>query len=331
MMSRPLHIYKSHDAKLSIKDLVYTSNPHFRCWFISATESVIFLMKRMGLEPPADGGNKSFLDHFNHWYYSNNKESPYDGLYQFFKDFKFPNARAKMTQMLSNEDFFSALFGQHDGPNKEGCKFFDFLFPGTVERVTIEDCRNCARPRFQHDRDPQKLKMLEVPLPNRKESANECVQSLVDLALAPLTFDSDCVACGAKVTKTSQQYVLDDAQSIVIKLKRLVLDGPEIPPILGPGEKAPHLPYRQINRKVALSPELKIPSTDRANDLYFELCSSIQHRGSRDKGHFVAFVKVDQQFYLIDDQMDKITGIEEERVQDSHIFLYKRRDEADYC
>ena len=45
----------------------------------------------------------------------------------------------------------------------------------------------------------------------------------------------------------------------------------------------------------------------------------------------MAFVKVDQQFYLIDDQMDKITGIEEERVQDSHIFLYKRRDEADYC
>ena len=109
-----------------------------------------------------------------------------------------------------------------------------------------------------------------------------------------------------------------------------MLDGPEILPILGPGEKAPQLPYRQINRKVALSPELKIPSTDRTNDLFFELCSTIQHRGSRDKGHFMAFVLVDHQFYLIDDQLDQITQIEEERVQDSHIFLYKRRDEADY-
>ena len=285
----------------------------------------------MGLEPPADGGKKSFLDHFHHWYYSNNLESPYDGLYQFFKEFKFPNPRTKMTLMMSNETFFSAIFGQHDGPNKEGCKFFDFLFPGTVERVTIEDCRNCNRARFEHDGDPQKLQMLEVPLPNQKEDANECVQSLVDLALAPLTFDSDCVACGAKVTKTRQLYVLDDAESIVIKLKRLVLDGPDVPPILGPGQKAPQLPYRQINRKVALSPELKIPSTERTNKLYFELCSSIQHIGSRDKGHFVAFVKVDHQFYLIDDQLDKITRAEEERVQDSHIFLYKRRHEADYC
>ena len=124
---------------------------------------------------------------------------------------------------------------------------------------------------------------------------------------------------------------MDDAESIVIKLKRLVLDGPDVPPILGPGQKAPRLPYRQINRKVALSPELKIPSTERTNELYFELCSSIQHRGSRDKGHFVAFVKVDHQFYLIDDQLDKITRAEEERVQDSHIFLYKRRHEADYA
>ena len=319
---------------LNIKDLVHTSNAHFRCWFISATESVIFLMKRMGLEPPADGGNKTFLDHFSRWYFSNNKESPYDGLYQFFKEFKFPNPKAKMTLMMSNETFFSALFGQHDGPNKEGCKFFDFLFPGTVERVTIEGCRNCNRARLQHDGDPQKLKMLEVPLPNQKEDANECVQSLVDLALAPLTFDSQCVECDAKVTKTRQRYVLHDAESIVIKLKRLVLDGPETPPILGPGEKAPPLPYRQIKRKVALSPELelKIPSTDGTNDLYlnFELCSSIQHIGSRDGGHFVSFVKVENQFYIIDDQIDKITRVKEERVQDSHIFLYKRRNEADY-
>ena len=131
-----------------------------------------------------------------------------------------------MAQMMSNEDFFSALFGQHDGPNKEACKFFDFLFPGTVERVTTEDCQRCNRGRIQHDGDPQILKMLEVPLPIQKEDANECVQSLVDLALAPNTFDSNCVACGAKVTKTRQLYVLDDAESIVIKLKRLVLDGP---------------------------------------------------------------------------------------------------------
>ena len=319
---------------LNTKYLAHTSNAHFRCWFISATESVIFLMKSMGLEPPADGGNKSFLDYFNHWYYSNNKESPYDGLYQFFTEFKFPNPRAKMTLMMSNETFFSALFGQHDGPNKDGCKFFDFLFPGTVERVTTEDCPNCNRLRSQHNGDPQRQKMLEVPLPSEKEDANECVQSLVDLALAPFTFDGDCVVCGAKVTKTRQLYVMDDAESIVIKLKRLVLDGPETPPILGPGEKAPPRPYRQINRKVALSPELKlkIPSTDGTNDLclYFELCSSIQHRGSRTGGHFVSFVKVENQFYIIDDQIDKISRVEEERVQDSHIFLYKRRHEADY-
>ena len=287
----------------------------------------------MGLEPPADGGNKSFLDHFNHWYYSNNKESPYDGLYQFFMEFKFQNPRQKVTQMLSNETFFSALIGQHDGPNKEGCKFFNFLFPETVDRVEIDQCQNCGRARFQRDGDPQKQQMLEVSLPNKKESANECVQSLVDLALAPLTFDSDCVACGAKVTKTRQLYIVNDAESIVIKLKRLVLDGPEIPPILEPGKTAPQLPYRQINRKVALSPELKIPSIDGTNvyQMTFDLCSSIQHTGSRDKGHFVAFVKVDHQFYLIDDQNEKIARMEEERVQDSHIFLYKRRHEEDYC
>ena len=58
--------------------------------------------------------------------------------------------------------------------------------------------------------------------------------------------------------------------------------------------------------------------------------SSIQHMGSRDGGHFVSFVNVENQFYIIDDQIDKITRVEEERVEDSHIFLYKRRHEADY-
>lgn len=34
---------------------------------------------------------------------------------------------------------------------------------------------------------------------------------------------------------------------------------------------------------------------------YFDLCSSIEHTGSEDKGHFAAFVKINNQYYLIDD------------------------------
>ena len=273
-------------------------------------------MKKIGVTPPEDSDNQTFLDYFHGWYYSSKKENPMAGMLKFFEEFNLGNPQVNINKMWSNDLVYAAFRGG-TAENPNGCPIFHFLYPSSMELVDTHECNNCKKEAMLDYARPQKSGMLELFMPEEKTDESECLQSLVDATLEQRIYDGECV-CKNLIRKQSKKYYTE-ADTIILKLQRLVY-----------GEKERNSERRTFkikNRPVKLSPVLTLPFLEglQKKVIVMDLVCTSQHYGSENSGHFVCHALANSSFYEINDLDNNVKKSKMVDVEKSTLFFYKKR------
>lgn len=173
------------------------------------------------------------------------------------------------------------------------------LFDGSFRSVLI--CQEC------HNKRSQTESFMSISLPLSKEverqrsqlSVESCLQSFT--TPETLTDPVDCPFCRKK-TETKQQHVIRRLpRLLVLHLKRFdnnrkMEDLVSFPEHVNMGVYLPHWCEEQQIMETTDSGGILMP------DISYELVGTVNHYGTLTSGHYTSSVKVQHQWYRINDQ-----------------------------